>query len=110
MMNEDMALVREYAAHRSEVAFETLVARHISLVYSAAVNDQFNRVAGYTTYDAHVTWQAPKANWQVTVQALNFTDKHYYSSIFDLVEAGQGTVGAVPGRPLEVDLEIKHQL
>jgi len=81
-----------------------------SLVYSAAVNDQFNRVAGYTTYDAHVTWQAPKANWQVTVQALNFTDKHYYSSIFDLVEAGQGTVGAVPGRPLEVDLEIKHQL
>jgi RNA polymerase sigma factor (sigma-70 family) len=37
MMNEDMELVREYAAHRSELAFETLVSRHINLVYSSAV-------------------------------------------------------------------------
>ena len=36
-MNDDMALVREYAASRSERAFETLVARHIHLVYSAAL-------------------------------------------------------------------------
>ena len=81
-----------------------------SLVYSAAVNDQYNRVPGYTTYNAHLTWSAPKANWQVTLQGQNLTDKHYYSSIFDLVEAGQGTVGAVPGRPLEVDLEVKHTM
>ncbi len=37
MMNDDMALVREYAASRSERAIETLVARHINLVYSAAL-------------------------------------------------------------------------
>jgi RNA polymerase sigma factor (sigma-70 family) len=37
MMNEDMALVREYAATQSELAFETLVSRHVNLVYSAAV-------------------------------------------------------------------------
>jgi uncharacterized protein (TIGR03435 family) len=37
MMTDDMALVREYAAHQSEPAFETLVARYVHLVHSAAV-------------------------------------------------------------------------
>jgi RNA polymerase sigma factor (sigma-70 family) len=37
MMNDDMALVREYATHQSEQAFETLVSRHLSLVHSAAL-------------------------------------------------------------------------
>ena len=36
-MNDDMALVREYAASQSEQAFEALVSRHLNLVYSAAV-------------------------------------------------------------------------
>ena len=34
---DDMALVREFATHNSESAFETLVARHINLVHSAAL-------------------------------------------------------------------------
>jgi RNA polymerase sigma factor (sigma-70 family) len=37
MMNDDMTLVREFAASQSEQAFETLVARHVNLVYSAAL-------------------------------------------------------------------------
>jgi uncharacterized protein (TIGR03435 family) len=37
MMERDMELLREYAARRSEQAFATLVARHISLVYSSAL-------------------------------------------------------------------------
>ncbi len=37
MMAEDMELVREYAARQSEKAFETLVSRHIHLVYSVAL-------------------------------------------------------------------------
>jgi uncharacterized protein (TIGR03435 family) len=37
MMNDDMALVREYAANQSEEAFEALVARYVNLVYSAAL-------------------------------------------------------------------------
>src|SRR5262245_41130772 len=37
MMTDDMELLREYAAGRSEQAFETLVSRHVSLVYSAAL-------------------------------------------------------------------------
>lgn len=37
MAPDDMTLVREYVAHQSESAFETLVSRHIGLVYSAAL-------------------------------------------------------------------------
>lgn len=36
-MNDDMELVREYAARQSEPAFAALVERHINLVYSAAL-------------------------------------------------------------------------
>src|SRR5947207_13248273 len=37
MMNDDMAFVREYSASQSEQAFESLVSRHVNLVYSAAL-------------------------------------------------------------------------
>lgn len=36
-MNDDMKLVREYAAYNSEADFATLVSRHVSLVHSAAL-------------------------------------------------------------------------
>ena len=35
-MNDDLELARQYALHQSEPAFETLVSRHVGLVYSAA--------------------------------------------------------------------------
>ena len=34
---DDMTLVRDFATHHSEAAFEALVARHVNVVYSAAV-------------------------------------------------------------------------
>lgn len=37
MADDDMTLVREYAATRNEQAFETLVSRHVNLVYSVAL-------------------------------------------------------------------------
>ena len=36
-MNDDAQLLRRYAEHASESAFAELVARHIDLVYSAAL-------------------------------------------------------------------------
>jgi RNA polymerase sigma factor (sigma-70 family) len=37
MMNDDLALVRDFAASQSEPAFATLVVRHIALVHSVAL-------------------------------------------------------------------------
>jgi RNA polymerase sigma factor (sigma-70 family) len=37
MMNDDLALLREYATGGSEAAFAALVARHVNLVYSVAL-------------------------------------------------------------------------
>ncbi len=37
MLNDDIALLRDYARHNSEAAFAALVARHVNLVYSVAL-------------------------------------------------------------------------
>src|ERR1035441_11038204 len=37
MMADDMELVREFTTRRSDAAFETLVSRHLNLVYSVAL-------------------------------------------------------------------------
>ena len=42
MMSDDMEFVREYAASQSEGAFETLVTRHINLVYASALRQAGN--------------------------------------------------------------------
>jgi hypothetical protein len=36
-MNDDLALLRDYARRNSETAFAALVARHVNLVYSVAL-------------------------------------------------------------------------
>ena len=36
-MNDDLTLLREYAARNSEAAFAALVFRHVNLVYSIAL-------------------------------------------------------------------------
>jgi iron complex outermembrane receptor protein len=81
-----------------------------STIYTAAQNSPYNRTPGYTVYNAILTWEAPKANWQVSLEGKNLTGKQYYFGQFDLVSAGQGTQIDNPGPPLEVDLEVKHQM
>jgi iron complex outermembrane receptor protein len=81
-----------------------------STIYTNAQNSPYNRTPGYTLYNAHLTWEAPKANWQISLEGKNLSGKRYYFGQFDLVGAGQGTQVDNPGPPLEVDLEVKHQM
>ncbi|MGH8229339.1 MAG: TonB-dependent receptor [Steroidobacteraceae bacterium] len=78
--------------------------------YSDAVNSRLNHIGGYAFYNAHLTYQPDEGNWQVSVQALNFTDKFYYLNSFDLTQAGGASVVGTPSPPTEVDLEVKYTL
>ena len=79
-------------------------------VYTNAVNAPSNRIGGYTTYNAHLTWEPPKADWSVTLQLLNLTDKRYFTNLFDLTSVGGGSIAADPAPPLELDVEVRHTL
>ncbi len=81
-----------------------------SYTYTYAVNGPYSYIGGYTTYNAHLTWEPPKGNWQIILSAINLTDKRYWQNVFDLVPVGAGTVDGVPSAPLELDLEVKHTM
>ncbi|MEJ0007952.1 MAG: TonB-dependent receptor [Steroidobacteraceae bacterium] len=82
----------------------------ISSIYTNAQNTFYNRTGGYTLYNAHLTWESAKSNWQGIIQLKNLTGKRYYFAQFDLVADQQGTQVDNPGPPLEIDLEIKHKM
>jgi iron complex outermembrane receptor protein len=79
-------------------------------VYANAVNAATNRIGGYTLYNAHLTWTPNDGSWQVILQGLNLTNRFYWVNVFDLTEAGSGTISGTPSPPREVDIEIKHTL
>jgi iron complex outermembrane recepter protein len=81
-----------------------------SQVYTAAVNGPYNHIGGYSFFNAHLTWDPPKGNWEVSLQALNFTEKRYWVNVFDLAMLGGASVGGVPSAPMELDLEVKHSM
>jgi len=79
-------------------------------VWTESPNAPTNRIGGYTTFDAHLSWANTAQNWQVMLQGLNVTDKRYMLNIFDLTGAGAGSVVGAPSPPLEIDLEIRHTM
>ena len=76
--------------------------------YSSALNTSLNHIGGYTFYNAHLTYQPSAADWQATLQVLNFTDKFYYLNSFDLTQADGASVVGTPAPPVEIDLELKY--
>lgn len=79
-------------------------------IYTAAQNSPYNHTAGFTVYNAHLTWEAPKGNWQVMVQGKNLFNRHYYFGQFDVVSAGGAAQIQNPAPPLDIALEIKHSM
>jgi len=45
-----------------------------STIYTAAQNSVYNRTPGYTIYNAHLTWEGPKGNWQISLEGKNLTE------------------------------------
>ncbi|HVS51808.1 MAG TPA: sigma-70 family RNA polymerase sigma factor [Opitutaceae bacterium] len=66
-MNEDAALLREYAELRSEAAFAALVERHVSLVYFAALR---------RTGDAHLAEDIAQRVFTVAAQQAGALARH----------------------------------
>jgi RNA polymerase sigma factor (sigma-70 family) len=62
MMNDDMELARKYAASHCERSFESLVARHINLVYSVALRQ---------TGDPHVAEEITQAVFVILARKAN---------------------------------------
>jgi iron complex outermembrane receptor protein len=81
-----------------------------SEIFTNSVNGPLNRIGGYTVYNARLTWQPPKDSWQVSLEALNLTNKFYWVNKFDLTGAGGGSVSGTPSAPREVAIEVKHTL
>jgi hypothetical protein len=44
------------------------------------------------------------------MMAKSFTEKRYFSNVFDLMMAGGASEGGVPRAPMEVALEIRHEM
>src|SRR5260370_9986666 len=65
MMTDDVELVGEYARHRSDQAFATLVSRYVNLVYSIAMRQ---------VHDTHLAGEVTQATFIILARkagALN---------------------------------------
>jgi iron complex outermembrane recepter protein len=76
-------------------------------LYTSPQNSIYNRIPGYTLLNARLTWADRDDHWQMAFSATNFTNKLYYTGMFDNRGSSQ-TVQGDPGAPAEWAVTIKR--
>ncbi len=82
-------------------------AAYQSSQFTNPINDPaWNEIAGYTVFNARLTYKAPVGGWSTWLEVTNFTNKLYYLTLFDL-HSSAGYVNGQPAMPREWSVSVK---
>jgi iron complex outermembrane receptor protein len=82
-------------------------ASYQSSEFANPINDPaWNQIAGYTVFNARLTYRAPTGGWSSWLEVTNFTNKLYYLTLFDL-HSSAGYVNGQPAMPRGWSFTIK---
>lgn len=81
---------------------------HQASFYTNGANQPSNHVRSYSLLNARLTWRSADGSYDVALEGTNLTDKYYFTSRADQLQAAGHTDGA-PGRPREWAVAIKKR-
>ncbi|MDR2216186.1 MAG: TonB-dependent receptor, partial [Nevskiaceae bacterium] len=67
-----------------------LDASYQSTSFGNPTNTVASKIDSYTLLNGRITWRSPEDTWQVALEGQNLTDKLYYTTTFDLIDATGG--------------------
>jgi len=80
-----------------------------SKVYTVSANRSSNRIDGYGTANARLTWRNKDRDLDVSFEVTNLFDEYYLLTLYDQTVGGQGYANAQPGRPREWAVSVKKK-
>jgi iron complex outermembrane recepter protein len=81
---------------------------HQASFYTNAANQPSNYIESYGLLNARLTWRSADQMLDVSLEGTNLSDKYYFTSRADQLQAAGHTDGA-PGRPREWALTLKKR-
>ena len=82
-------------------------ANYQSSQYANPINDPaWSQIAGYTVFNARLTYRAPTGGWSSWLEVSNLGNKLYYLTLFDL-HSSAGYVNGQPAMPREWSISVK---